>query len=365
MQGAATGTLPGTTNPLQFAGAAAKAMYTDSGLGTMMLPSRFYDPGQARFTSPDVVDAHNLYLGFDGNPIMNLDPTGQDSVTDTVLDVLYVAIFVISAILTYGAATAAFAALSAAAEVTAAVVVPAVAEGVALAANAVGAVTSGIRFADDMEPAGKKFLTADQRSDLSNIATVAGSIAGVAGGVAGLAHGAEAAATDVAATTAAPDVPTVADTDDGYEADDESGPTGDSSKPANVDLTTEPPTGSPKLDGTSDPRVPTRSPLASSKPVLPESLSLTTDSEPPSATNANLSAKTSIVGGAVSIAGNIAERITSGDRLLPKAEQTPRQAYFERYARDRGLGVARLGASQPRQQIEFGAGRRDAVINDN
>ena len=367
LKGATTGTLPGTTNPLQFGGAAAKAMYTDSGLGTMMLPSRFYDPSQARFTSPDVVDAHNLYLGFDGNPIMNLDPTGQDSVTDTVLDVLYVAIFVISAILTYGAATAAFAAVSAAAEITAAVVVPAVAESVALAANAVGAVTSGIRFADDMEPAGKKFLTADQRSDLSNIATVAGSVAGVAGGVAGLAHGAEAAATDVAATAAGPDVPTVAETDAGYEADDESELIRADAKPANVARSVDsPPPGSPKLDGTSGLDEPTSSLLTSDTPDLPKSLPSTTESEPPTATNANLANKTSIIGGAATIGGEIADKISGGDRLLPKAQPPVKQEIHTDYARRNALRQARRLnlAGSPQQQIEFGAGRRDAVINN-
>ena len=195
VSGAAAGIAPGTTNPLQYAGAAAHAMYTDSGLGTMMLPARFYDPNQARFTSRDVADAHNLYLGFDGNPIMNLDPTGQDAATDTILDILYVGIFLVSAILSGGAAVAAWGAAAAATELTAALIVPVVASVVATAANVAGMAVSLTRFADDEEPAGKKFLTDDQRNNLSNISTILGSVAGVAGGVADFAAtGAEAAA---------------------------------------------------------------------------------------------------------------------------------------------------------------------------
>ena len=209
LTGAAAGTSAGTANPLQYSGAAPKALYTDAQLGTLMTPARFYDPAQARFTARDTADVHNLYVGFAANPLTMADPTGQSALADTIIDAIYIVTFVIAGILTAGAATAAVGAVMAATEVTAALVVPAVAEATAAAANLVGFTASAVRFADDVTPANKKWLSDDWRTDLGNIATVAGTVAGVAGGVSSAAgaaaHGAAAAAdtaTDSAATAA-------------------------------------------------------------------------------------------------------------------------------------------------------------------
>ncbi len=193
--GAAAGTGAGQTNSLRYAGASLKALYSDTTLGTLMTPARFYDPGQGRFTAADVANVHNRYAGFDANPIMNVDPTGQSPLADFFIDAIYVIAFAVAAVVTYGAAAAAGAAIfgaAAATEATVATVGAFVAQTVATVANGVGLVSNGIRLADDIDNAttGKHFLSDDQRSDLSNIATVAGTVAGVAGM---LGSGAEAA----------------------------------------------------------------------------------------------------------------------------------------------------------------------------
>jgi len=154
---------------------------------------------------------------------MNLDPTGQDAATDTILDILYVGIFLVSAILSGGAAVAAWGAAAAATELTAALIVPVVASVVATAANVAGMAVSLTRFADDEEPAGKKFLTDDQRNNLSNISTILGSVAGVAGGVADFAATGAGAAADAAGSADT----MLADTDfdePSLDADDDSVP---------------------------------------------------------------------------------------------------------------------------------------------
>ena len=184
--GATAGTGAGETNPLRYGGASLKALYTDTALGTLMTPARFYDPGQGRFTAADVANVHNRYAGFDANPIMNSDPTGQSPLADFFIDAIYVIAFAVAAVVTYGAAAAAGAAIfgaAAATEATVATVGAFVAQTVATVANGVGLVSNGIRLADDIDNAttGTHFLSDDQRSDLSNIATVAGTVAGVAG----------------------------------------------------------------------------------------------------------------------------------------------------------------------------------------
>ena len=199
--GAAAGTTPGTTNPLQYSGAGAKSLYTDVSLGTMMTPARFYDPSQARYTARDVADVHNLYVGFAANPITMSDPTGQTPLVDTILDFFYALTFVIAAVVTAGAAVAAYGAVIAATEATAALVVPVIAQAAATAVNAAGAAVSATRFADGVEKqqGGKGFLSDDQRTDLGDISTALGSVAGAAGGIASFSeHFVAKAATSVA-----------------------------------------------------------------------------------------------------------------------------------------------------------------------
>ena len=184
--GAAAGADPGRANPLQYSGGGVRTQYTDTGLGTVMTPARFYDPTQGRFTSRDTANVHNRYGGFDANPIMKVDPSGQSPIGDTTIDALYVVVFAISVFLSGGAAAAAWGAVTAAAELTAALVVPAIAQTVATVANAVGVVSDGLRLVDDATSlAGHKhFLNDDMRNDINNVSTVAGSVAGAAGGVA-------------------------------------------------------------------------------------------------------------------------------------------------------------------------------------
>ena len=199
--GAAAGTSPGSTNPLQYSGASAKSLYTDTILGTMMTPARFYDPNQSRFTARDVADVHNLYVGFDANPITKSDPSGQTPLVDTILDFFYALTFVIAAVVTAGAAVAAYGAVIAATEVTAALVVPVLAQGAATAANLAGAAVSATRFSDGVEKqqGGKGFLSDDQRTDLGDISTALGSVAGGFGGIASFSeHFVAKAATSVA-----------------------------------------------------------------------------------------------------------------------------------------------------------------------
>ena len=226
--GTTPGTTPGTVNPLQYSGASLKAMYTDAALGTMMTPARFYDPSQGRFTARDAANLHNRYVGFDANPIMKADPTGQSAVGDFFLDALYVIVFAVAVYVTGGAAAAAAPAIfgaEAATAATAAAVTTFTAQAVATTANLVGLAANATRFADDVDNAtsGAHFLTDSVRSDLNSVATVAGSVAGVAGMFAAGAETATAAAEDAtgAAAKAAPDVEPVDES--GYEADDESG----------------------------------------------------------------------------------------------------------------------------------------------
>ena len=150
--GAAAGTDPGRANPLQYTGGGVPTEYTDTSLGTVMTPARFYDPSQGRFTSRDTANVHNRYAAFDANPITKVDPSGRSAIADTTIDALYVVVFAVSVFLSGGAALAAWAAVGAAAELTAAVVVPVIAEAVATTANAVGFVSDGLRLVDDAIP---------------------------------------------------------------------------------------------------------------------------------------------------------------------------------------------------------------------
>ena len=184
--GATAGTAPGQTNGLRFTGASQRAMWTDTGLGTLMTPARVYDPTQGRFLTRDQADVHNRYAGFDTNPITKVDPSGLSPQADVAEDVLYIVAFTIAAVITGIATFGAGAALmgAAAAEVTTgALVASFAAQGVATLANAGVAVSNALLLTNDSFrlASGKQFLTDDQRSDVSNVATVLGAVAGVAG----------------------------------------------------------------------------------------------------------------------------------------------------------------------------------------
>ena len=212
--GAASGTNPGQANPLQYAGGGVQTMFSDSALGTLMTPARFYDPSQGRFLARDTANVHNRYAAFGANPIMNVDPTGQTPTADLIIDALYVVVFAVSAIITLGVSVpAAAAALTAVAaeEVTAALVIPVVAETASALANTSGFVFDGARLVDDVSRAAGngQLLSDDERNDLNNASTVAGSIAGAAGMAASAAEGVTAAAAEAAADHAVPTDPTV------------------------------------------------------------------------------------------------------------------------------------------------------------
>ena len=186
-RGAQSGVGPGRTNPFQYNGSALRALYTDTGWGTMATPTRFYDPSTGRFTSRDPANVHNRYVGFDTNPIMKVDPSGLSPVVDMITDIIFCVVFAISIIATGGAAAVAgatiVAAAEAGAEVAAAVVRTAIWETVATAASTIGLASQTARLADDISvvSGGKHFFDDDTRQDLSNIATAAGGFAGASG----------------------------------------------------------------------------------------------------------------------------------------------------------------------------------------
>ena len=156
------------------------ARSTDVGTGLLAFADRTYDPRQGRFTSPDPVDAHNRYQGFNTNPITYLDLSGQMSTIDIVLEALFAVVFVVTAVLTAGAAAAAVGAIGAAVEagteVTATVVVNAV-------ANVVGTRRQRHRRRDrrradrqrrpPRRPAAQPFLSKDQRDTVNLVNGVA------------------------------------------------------------------------------------------------------------------------------------------------------------------------------------------------
>ena len=177
----------GRTNPYTYLGASPRGPLTEASSGLLAFAERTYDPRQGRFTSPDPVDAHNLYQGFNANPITYLDLSGQMSTTDIVLEALFAVVMVVSAVLTAGAAAAAIGAVAAAvevgAEVAATVVVNVVANVVATTANIVGAVAEGVAATNDIKQTvtGQGFLSDDQRNTVLLVGTVAGAVAGAAG----------------------------------------------------------------------------------------------------------------------------------------------------------------------------------------
>jgi RHS repeat-associated protein len=65
-------------NPFRYGGEQADPT------GKLYLHARLYDAGPARFLTADAADLHNKYGFGDGNPIMNLDPTGHFATADII-----------------------------------------------------------------------------------------------------------------------------------------------------------------------------------------------------------------------------------------------------------------------------------------
>ena len=132
----------GRANPFTYTGAVTASSMTDALTGHLLLPARSYDPAQARFTSRDSANVFNRYQGFSTNPIGLVDLSGRISQTDIIIDVSVLAVLVLVAVITGGAAAIAIPAVVGAMAVGAAVatsaVVGAVATGVGVAAAALG-----------------------------------------------------------------------------------------------------------------------------------------------------------------------------------------------------------------------------------
>jgi RHS repeat-associated protein len=69
---------PLARNPYQYAN-----QYAESS-GTHRLGQRTYDPGLARFTTPDPTPLHSRHGFANANPITNVDPSGFDAIADLV-----------------------------------------------------------------------------------------------------------------------------------------------------------------------------------------------------------------------------------------------------------------------------------------
>ena len=183
---------------------------TDALTGHLLLPARSYDPAQGRFTSRDSANVFNRYQGFSTNPIGLVDLSGRISQTDIIIDVTVLAVLVLAAAITGGAAFLAIPAVVGAMAVGAAVatsaVVGAVATGVGAAAALLGAAVAASDLADDAQIAksGTGFMSADTRKALQIVTYVAGAVAAVAGiaAVGAAAAGAVGATADAAEAAA-------------------------------------------------------------------------------------------------------------------------------------------------------------------
>ena len=200
----------GRANPFTYIGAVPASSMTDALTGHLLLPARSYDPAQERFTSRDSANVFNRYQGFSTNPIGLVDLTGRISQTDIIIDVTVLAVLVLVAVITGGAAAIAIPAVVGAMAVGAAVatsaVVGAVATGVGAAAALLGAAVAATDLADDAQIAktGTGFMSADTRKALQIVTYVAGAVAAVAGiaAVGAAAAGAVGATADAAAAAA-------------------------------------------------------------------------------------------------------------------------------------------------------------------
>jgi RHS repeat-associated protein len=183
-------------NPFTYDGA-----YTNPSTGTQYLPDRSYDPAQGRFLSADAADQFNRYQAFGANPIINTDPTGQLSISQSVSEGFSIALFVafgLLALFTGGAGVAAL--LAETAEVTASAVVSAAANLVSGATNLAAAATSAASLADANQKAagGQGFLSDPQKNDLNTATFFLGNIAGATGVTAGAADAVGHAAAEAA-----------------------------------------------------------------------------------------------------------------------------------------------------------------------
>lgn len=205
----ATGADGGRANPFTYLGASPRGPWTEAGSGRIVFTDRSYDPGQGRFTSPDSVDAHNRYQGFNTNPIVYVDLSGRMSTLDIVLDVIFAVVFVATAILTAGAAAAAIGAAAAAVEagisLTAGVVLNVGATVIGTAANLVGAVTSAWLASDGISQAiGKGPLMTDEtRATVTLVQSIASATAGATGAIQGFTESAVVAIKAATATAKA------------------------------------------------------------------------------------------------------------------------------------------------------------------
>lgn len=78
----------GTSAPFGYG--AQSGYYTDPETGLMLLTHRYYDPTEGRFLNRDPIGyagGMNLYGYCGGNPIMNIDPTGQSWIGDRVKNI--------------------------------------------------------------------------------------------------------------------------------------------------------------------------------------------------------------------------------------------------------------------------------------
>jgi len=193
----------GRTNPYTYLGASPRGPLTEAGTGGLLsFADRTYNPKQGRFTSPDPVDAHNRYQAFNTNPITYLDLSGQISVVDIALEVVFAIVAAVSIVITAGAAIPGVVAV-AAGEATAATVVSTVAAVAGTVANVAGMATNVMLAAGDIDAKIKgkdEWDDKELRDGLLVAANVSAAVAGVAGGVegvvniaAGAGHAAEAA----------------------------------------------------------------------------------------------------------------------------------------------------------------------------
>jgi RHS repeat-associated protein len=179
----------GRTNPYTYLGASPRGALTDAATGLLAFTDRTYDPRQGRFTSPDPVDAHNLYQAFNTNPITYLDVSGQIATTDIIFEVLFAVAAIVAVVVTAGAAAAGVAAI-AAGEITAAGVISTTAAVLGTAANVVGMATNVMLAAGDIDATIQhkdNWTDPGLRDKLLLAANASAAAAGILGGIQGAA----------------------------------------------------------------------------------------------------------------------------------------------------------------------------------